>query len=336
MAARRPANSPPQVIEQSEPRYPESLGQNASEGYCMVAVTVDKEGRPHDPVVLGTNHPDFVRPSIRAIMAWRFKPALRDGQPVEGTWRQTISYHVRSGYMPTGDAVFGFSSVNGPGTPPEYRFDSNPRIMFVVKPVYPFELALAGVEGKAEVNFVVPLDGMPEQVKVVSATRPEFGEALRAMAEVCLIQPAGRRGRQVPSLMVRRQTFSSRAENLEFSRETKQLIEKLRAHPGEIATLSELDSKPRPLYQCAPTYPRAFDGTKTSGTAEIEFYIDPKGQAQLPRVVSASRPEFGWSAVTAVQQWVFEEPKRKGQDVYVRVQVPIEFRPVIRLLHLAQ
>jgi TonB family protein len=94
---------------------------------------------------------------------------------------------------------------------------------------------------------------------------------------------------------------------------------------------SGLDAKPRALYQPSPVYPRAFDQTRISGTAEVEFFIDPNGQAQLPRVLAASTPEFGWSAATAVQQWIFEAPRKNGRAVFARAQIPIEFHPIIRI-----
>ena len=64
-----------------------------------------------------------------------------------------------------------------------------------------------------------------------------------------------------------------------------------------------------------------------TGSAEIEFIIDREGRARLPRIVSASREEFGWAAATAIAQWVFDPPKKNGQPVDTRVRIPVSFTP---------
>jgi outer membrane biosynthesis protein TonB len=42
--------------------------------------------------------------------------------------------------------------------------------------------------------------------------------------------------------------------------------------------------------------------------------------------VSATNAEFGWSAATAVSQWVFKAPLRGGQPVDVKVRIPFDFK----------
>jgi len=59
----------------------------------------------------------------------------------------------------------------------------------------------------------------------------------------------------------------------------------------------------------------------------IEFIIDRDGRCRLPRVVSASQPEFGWAAAAAINQWVFAPPTKGGQPVDVKVNIPVDFPP---------
>jgi TonB family protein len=61
------------------------------------------------------------------------------------------------------------------------------------------------------------------------------------------------------------------------------------------------------------------------GVAVVEFVIDRDGRVRLPRIVSATRPSLGWSAATALSQWVFTTPMRGGKPTEVKVQIPIEF-----------
>ena len=54
---------------------------------------------------------------------------------------------------------------------------------------------------------------------------------------------------------------------------------------------------------------------------------DRDGRVRLPRVKSATKKEFGWAAATAISQWVFERPMRKGAAVDVTVTIPVSFAP---------
>jgi TonB family protein len=86
-----------------------------------------------------------------------------------------------------------------------------------------------------------------------------------------------------------------------------------------------LDQRLRPVWRVAPVYPAALAEDKPAGQAVIEFVVDRDGRARLPRVASATRAEFGWSAATAVSQWVFAPPMRGGQPAEIKVSIPIEF-----------
>jgi TonB family protein len=86
-----------------------------------------------------------------------------------------------------------------------------------------------------------------------------------------------------------------------------------------------LDERLRPIWRIRPAYPQALRIEKPAGKAVIEFVVDREGRARLPRVVSASHPEFGWSAASALSQWVFAPPRRGGEPVDVNVSIPFEF-----------
>jgi TonB family protein len=88
-----------------------------------------------------------------------------------------------------------------------------------------------------------------------------------------------------------------------------------------------LDERLRPIWRVSPVYPDALRTEKPAGKAMIEFVIDREGRARLPRVVSASRAEFGWAAMAAINQWVFAPPMRGGQPVDVKVSIPVDFPP---------
>jgi outer membrane biosynthesis protein TonB len=85
---------------------------------------------------------------------------------------------------------------------------------------------------------------------------------------------------------------------------------------------------PRRLpYQTNP----AITGTEQTGSVAdanvvIEFFIDPDGAVQLPRIVSANSPDLGWAAASAIKRWIFEVPMKNGKPVFARHQVKLDMR----------
>jgi TonB family protein len=57
----------------------------------------------------------------------------------------------------------------------------------------------------------------------------------------------------------------------------------------------------------------------------IEFFIDHNGDVQLPRVVSATNPAFGYAAMQGASTWKFAPPTSHGKPVDVRAQISIDF-----------
>ena len=92
-----------------------------------------------------------------------------------------------------------------------------------------------------------------------------------------------------------------------------------------ICPMEKLDAVPQALSRRPPVYPSALADVGQPGEAMIEFYIDKNGDAQLPRIVSASAPEFGYAAAQAVATWRFEPPMQDGKAVIARAQIPVNF-----------
>ncbi|NOU20985.1 MAG: hypothetical protein HOO93_04210 [Methyloglobulus sp.] len=54
--------------------------------------------------------------------------------------------------------------------------------------------------------------------------------------------------------------------------------------------------------------------------------VAEQGMVQLPRILTASKPEFGWAAATAVKRWLFEPPMKAGKPVNARLVMPFDFK----------
>jgi len=88
---------------------------------------------------------------------------------------------------------------------------------------------------------------------------------------------------------------------------------------------SQLDQPLAPLSTVAPAYPADWAQRGIKGSVVVEFYVDETGRVRLPAIVSTDRPELGWIAVPAIEQWRFPPPTRHGQPVLVKAQQAFQF-----------
>jgi protein TonB len=92
-------------------------------------------------------------------------------------------------------------------------------------------------------------------------------------------------------------------------------------------SMSEIDQKPRPIFQTAPVYPSEMRGKSLEGVVTVIFVVDSGGKVSGPRVEKSSHPEFDKPALDAVKQWKFEPAVKGGQRVACKMRVPIRFQP---------
>lgn len=93
-----------------------------------------------------------------------------------------------------------------------------------------------------------------------------------------------------------------------------------------IFSLSDLDQKPRVVYQPAPIYPPELARKDMQGTVYVLFIVDKTGRTRDLKVQKSTHPAFNNPALKAVKQWKFEPGKRKGKPVQFRMRVPITFQ----------
>ncbi|VGO21401.1 energy transducer TonB [Pontiella sulfatireligans] len=93
-----------------------------------------------------------------------------------------------------------------------------------------------------------------------------------------------------------------------------------------IFSLSDLDQKPRAVYQPTPVYPPELSRKSVQGTVYVLFIVDQTGRARDLKVQKSTHPAFNNPAIKAVKQWKFEPGKRKGKPVQFRMRVPITFQ----------
>jgi protein TonB len=93
---------------------------------------------------------------------------------------------------------------------------------------------------------------------------------------------------------------------------------------AEMVQMSDLDEKPRPLYQEMPRITQDMRG-QGGGTVYVIFIVSTEGRVQDPVVQKSSNPLFNEAALSAIKRWRFEPGKRNGRPVSFRMRVPITF-----------
>jgi protein TonB len=91
-------------------------------------------------------------------------------------------------------------------------------------------------------------------------------------------------------------------------------------------SLSEIDQKPRAVYQAAPLYPGEMRGKKVEGCVTLLFVVDATGKVRNPRVEKSTHPVFEKPALDAVKQWKFEPAVKGGQRVGCKMRLPMRFQ----------
>jgi TonB family protein len=146
----------PKVIEAVPPRYPLSLSRTGIEGRVVVQFVVDESGKVINPLVSSSTNRGFDEPALESIRNWKFTPAIYRGRPVASVFEQPITFalHGRGA-----TSRFEIRSKGDRSVPDEFRFDSAATVLLNVPVVYPWNLAIAGEKGSAEVKFVIGRNG---------------------------------------------------------------------------------------------------------------------------------------------------------------------------------
>ena len=298
--------------------YPKAMVSRKIPGKVSFVCTVDATGQVSGIHVLAATYEDFIPPAVVAIKQRKFTPATDAGKPVASRYRGAITFAE----LPDDRrAILASNQITGSdGQPPA----NQPRPYEVEDPVFPTNRLLAGEFGQAIAVFVVQPDGRVGEVQIRSATKPEYGEALRAALETWLFEPAMKDGQRVSVTLSKRMNFKAVPKKLTVTDDYTRVI--AAARDDKISTAKGLDQPLTPIYQLAPNYPASIPAAeKRKGDVLLSMVICQDGRVRLPQVLKASDPAFGWAALTAVNQWIFEPPMRDGMPVDVRVQLPVTF-----------
>ena len=128
-------DTPPQAIELKKPVYPESLGKSGNKGDAVIAFTVDLDGHVKNPKVIKATHPAFGEAAIDALLKSQFRPAQKQGKPVETRLMQPYKFNINS-IKNGGVEAYDISGDVDEKLPSEFQYDIPPQIKLSIAPIY--------------------------------------------------------------------------------------------------------------------------------------------------------------------------------------------------------
>jgi TonB family protein len=91
-----PEDEPPVVLEQSVPVYPPAAREAEKEAVVAMRLLIDVGGKVTKAQVIKSVGDGFDESALSAIRQFRFRPALRDGQPIASVITYKIRFEARS------------------------------------------------------------------------------------------------------------------------------------------------------------------------------------------------------------------------------------------------
>lgn len=74
---------PPRLTWAPNPKYPKSARNVGHQGTSILNLVVGTDGKPHDITIVRPLDGELDAFALAAVQKWRYRPALRDGEPVE-------------------------------------------------------------------------------------------------------------------------------------------------------------------------------------------------------------------------------------------------------------
>lgn len=85
----------PQLISRSPVNYPAEAARGKIDGVVSLSVTVAPDGSVHNPRILKGLGYGLDEEAIKSVLQWRYKPARKNGQPIESQVTISVGFTYR-------------------------------------------------------------------------------------------------------------------------------------------------------------------------------------------------------------------------------------------------
>ncbi len=206
---------------QVPPNYPAAMKRQGIEASVEIGYIVDAQGLVQNARVISSSRREFEPAALQAVAKWKFKPGQKGGKAVATNMTVPLNFHlsgvpkpadtpppagsftVTTEALPTPVAATPINPVQ-PVTPQVYalrELDTIPSPTLQVPPIYPADLKRMGVEGRANITFVVDEKGQVQNVRASDSTDPRFEQAAINAVSRWKFKPGRKAGKPVATAM---------------------------------------------------------------------------------------------------------------------------------------
>jgi TonB family protein len=290
---------PPKLIRKVEPRYPDEARKAGIEGTVTVEATTDNRGRVQKVKVL-RSIPELDQAAVDAVKQWVYEPMIIDGKPHGIVFTITCRFSLKN--EKGGTAFEG--GVTGTDQKPAVRAMGDikpPKLIKLVKPVYPDEARKAEVEGVVIVEATTDIYGRVTHTKILRSI-PLLDQAAIDAVKQWVYEPMIIEGEPRGVIFTVTCTF--------------RLDDPVRAL-GDI-------KPPKLIKKVDAIYPQEAKDTGIEGVVILEATTDIYGKVKEVKILR-SIPALDQAAIDAVKQWVYEPFIKDGKPVGVIFTVTVQF-----------
>ena len=147
------------------------------QGAVLLQIAVDENGVPQDIRVIRPLGMGLDQKAIEAVQKWRFKPGLKDGNPVPTAAVIEVNFRLAQSPETIAAAAASRPVMVGGGV-------MDKRVVQRVPPVYPSTARTARVQGTVQVSIIIGPDGRVQDVQSLVRSRaahPGSGGGRKAM-----------------------------------------------------------------------------------------------------------------------------------------------------------
>ncbi|HMZ02226.1 MAG TPA: TonB family protein, partial [Burkholderiaceae bacterium] len=324
-AGKAGATVPPKALKTVQLVYPEAADLDWSSGEVRLAFVVDERGQIGHLEILQGAHPAYTDAALDALLATPYQPGTRAGQPAALRVQREYQFKLRHVGVAAALAIKSSAKTS-------QRMEVAPAVQHAVWPAYPTALLRLGLTGSAKVRARVDREGTVASVELLAASHPDLGRAAVAMMQAWRFTALAPTSAGSASAAASAVAVAAPLREVEYEQRFSpakpvetgvpaslpRLLERLAKGNAGIAGAGELDAPLSPMLQVPAATPPALRAEQGTGRATVDFYVDEGGRVLLPELVSASREDVGWAALTAVTSWRFAAPRRGGQPVFAR------------------
>jgi TonB family protein len=308
----------PKLIKKVDPVYPEEARKAGIEGTVTVEATTDDRGHVQKVKVL-SSIPELDQAAVDAVKQWVYEPMMIDGKPRGIVFTITCRFSLDKEKKAT--AIEG--GVTGTDQKPAVRAVGDikpPKLIKLIKPVYPDEARKEEVEGVVIVEAITDIYGRVVNTTVLRSI-PGLDQAAVDAVKQWVYEPMVIDGKPRGIVFTITCRFS-----LDNERMGKAFEGGVTGEDQKPAVRAVGDIKPPKLIKSVkPVYPELARKAVIEGVVILEATTDVYGRVVDTKILR-SIPLLDQAAIDAVEQWIYEPMIIAGEPRGIMFTVTCTFK----------